>query len=109
MPSLAKWQLLLLMLVLPGCKHPSLRSASSASAPIAATAQEQSTPPCDLPEIRLRASAFVVLPGNPMTLTWSAERADRLAIQPDIGTVPLSGETQLRPSASVTYSATATG
>jgi peptidoglycan-associated lipoprotein len=58
--------------------------------------------------VTLTANAATITQGQSSTLTWQAFNADSLRIEPEIGTVPLTGNRQVSPQSSVTYQATAT-
>jgi peptidoglycan-associated lipoprotein len=56
----------------------------------------------------LTAQSNAIERGQPATLTWQAFNAASLRIEPEVGAVPLAGNRQVTPQASVTYTATAT-
>lgn len=77
--------------------------------PVVAT-PPQPAPPCTPPTIALRADAVTIPRGNSITLSWTANNAAAVDIQPGIGPVtpPGTGSRQVSPASSVTYTATAT-
>jgi len=77
----------------------------------AAVTPPPSNTPCNMPTIALRADSVSIARGNSITLTWNANNATAVDIQPGIGTVPTpgNGNRQVTPASSVTYTATATG
>lgn len=66
-------------------------------------------PPPPAPAITLRADPSTIDRGQSTTLTWEARNAGTVRIEPGIGTVAASGNRQVNPTSSVTYTATATG
>ncbi|MGA2429060.1 MAG: peptidoglycan-associated lipoprotein Pal [Candidatus Acidiferrum sp.] len=84
-----------------GCsKKPKQVSAPPAAPPAPAAAQ---------PTVTLAASPTAVEKGDPSTLSWSSTDATQLTIAPDVGTVNAQGSTKVTPSASTTYTITASG
>jgi hypothetical protein len=73
--------------------------------PIAAA---QLAPPAS-PTVALSASPASAQAGQPVTLTWSSKNATSITLQPSVGPVAGQGSTTVRPSQSITYTATATG
>src|SRR5918993_1271971 len=65
-------------------------------------------PPPPMPTVALTSSANSIVAGNGVTLTWSSENASTVTIVPTVGAVAASGSTTLSPSATTTYTATAT-
>ena len=70
-----------------------------------------STPtlPMPLPTITLRATPASIERGNTASLRWEATNATAVRITPDVGDVSVTGNRDVSPASSVTYSATATG
>ena len=66
-------------------------------------------PPAPAPAITLRAQPDTINRGQNTTLQWDARNAATVQIQPDIGQVTATGNRQINPASSVTYTATATG
>jgi peptidoglycan-associated lipoprotein len=62
-----------------------------------------------VPTITLTASSETIQRGQGTTLTWEARNAGSVSIDPGIGTVAATGNRQVTPASSVTYTATATG
>jgi peptidoglycan-associated lipoprotein len=84
-----------------GCnKKPKQVSAPPSAPPPPAAAQ---------PTVSLQASPTAVEKGDAATLSWTSTDATQLAIAPDIGTVPAEGQKSVSPSASTTYTITASG
>ena len=62
------------------------------------------------PQITLSASPASITPGTSTTLTWSAQNATSVTIDNGIGSVALpSGSMTVKPAATTTYTATASG
>jgi hypothetical protein len=61
------------------------------------------------PTIVFEANPPVITSGQETVLSWEAQNAQIVRIDPDVGTVALSGTRKVSPSQSVEYSATATG
>ncbi len=59
--------------------------------------------------VTLQADPTTVEKGDPSTLSWSSTDATQLTIAPDVGTVTAQGSTKVTPSASTTYTITASG
>jgi peptidoglycan-associated lipoprotein len=77
---------------------------------VAPTPQPAAQPPAAAqPTVTLQASPTSVEKGDPSTLTWSSTDATQLTIAPDVGTVTAQGSTKVTPSASTTYTITASG
>jgi len=69
----------------------------------------QPAPPAPAPTITLEANPATVERGQSITLTWSSTNAGTVRIEPGIGDVSTSGNRQVSPASSVTYTAAATG
>jgi peptidoglycan-associated lipoprotein len=83
-----------------GCsKKPAVAPTPTTSAP----------PPAAQPTVTLQASPTSVEKGDPSTLSWTSTDATQLTIAPDVGTVTAQGSTKVTPSASTTYTITASG
>jgi peptidoglycan-associated lipoprotein len=65
--------------------------------------------PAPAPTITLRAEPGTVERGQPITLQWEARNAASVQIEPGVGQVMATGNRQVNPTSSVTYTATATG
>jgi peptidoglycan-associated lipoprotein len=61
------------------------------------------------PTVSLQASPTAVEKGDAATLSWTSTDATQLTIAPDVGTVPAEGQKAVTPSASTTYTITASG
>jgi peptidoglycan-associated lipoprotein len=84
-----------------GCnKKPKQVSAPPSAPPPPAAAQ---------PTVSLQASPTAVEKGDAATLSWTSTDATQLTIAPDVGTVPAEGQKSVTPSASTTYTITASG
>ncbi len=57
--------------------------------------------------VSFRASPDAVVAGSPATLTWVTEEATEVTIDNGVGTVPLSGNRQVTPATTTTYTLTA--
>ena len=66
-------------------------------------------PPEASPAITLRVSPAAIEKGQSSTLSWNSTNATGVTIDNGIGTVEPSGSREIRPSASATYMARATG
>jgi peptidoglycan-associated lipoprotein len=66
-------------------------------------------PPPPAPVITLNATPATVDRGQAVTLQWNAQNAGTVRIEPGIGDVQTTGNRQVNPASSVTYTATATG
>jgi len=62
-----------------------------------------------LPTLAISATPDVIQPGEPAMLNWSSTDAYSCEIQPDIGTVNLSGWITVDPTETTTYTITAIG
>ncbi len=67
------------------------------------------TPPAASPAITLRVSPAAIEKGQSSTLSWNSTNATGVTIDNGVGTVEPSGSREIRPSASTTYMARATG
>jgi peptidoglycan-associated lipoprotein len=77
---------------------------------VAPTRQTQAPPPpAAQPSVTLSASPTSVEKGDASTLSWTSTDATQLTIAPDVGTVTAQGSTKVTPSASTTYTITASG
>src|ERR1700758_554387 len=84
-----------------GCsKKPKQVSAPPTAAPPPAAAQ---------PTVTLQASPSAMEKGDSSTLSWTSTDATQLTVAPDVGTVTAQGSTKVTPSASTTYTITASG
>ncbi len=95
--------LILSTLLFMACRKP--QPAPPPPAPAAAVP----VPPPPAPAITLRAQPTTLERGQSTMLTWEARNAGAVRIEPGIGEVPASGNRQVAPTSSVTYTATATG
>jgi hypothetical protein len=59
--------------------------------------------------LTLTAEPRVIQAGQEAVLEWKAQNAFNVRIEPDLGVLPLTGRVKVKPTKSVTYSATATG
>lgn len=59
--------------------------------------------------VTLSAVPSSIAPGGTSTLTWSTQNAASVRIEPGVGAVALNGSVEVTPSATTTYTATATG
>jgi peptidoglycan-associated lipoprotein len=85
-----------------GCnKKPKQVAAPPTSAPPPPAAAQ--------PTVSLQASPTAVEKGDAATLSWTSTDATQLTIAPDVGTVPAEGQKSVTPSASTTYTITASG
>jgi RHS repeat-associated protein len=62
-----------------------------------------------LPTVSLSADPEIILPGGSSTLSWDSSNAESCVIEPDIGSVDLSGSVVISPEETTTYTLTATG
>jgi peptidoglycan-associated lipoprotein len=65
--------------------------------------------PAPAPTITLRANPATVERGQAVTLTWQAQNAAAVQIDPGVGAVMATGNRMVNPTSSVTYTAKATG
>ena len=61
-----------------------------------------------LPTVNLTVSPNEILEGTSATLSWISADADTCTIDPDVGTVPISGSVSVSPDTTTTYTITAT-
>ena len=66
-------------------------------------------PPAPAPAITLRAQPATIERGQSSTLQWEARNAATVQIDPEVGQVAVTGNRQVNPTSSVTYTARATG
>jgi hypothetical protein len=64
--------------------------------------------PTSAPKVQFKASPLTITNGGSCTLSWTTLNATNLTISP-LGSVPLTGTTNVSPSGAMTYSATAFG
>jgi uncharacterized cupredoxin-like copper-binding protein len=57
--------------------------------------------------VRFEASPLTIAPGGSSTLSWATNGATTVSISPGIGNVPVNGSTTVSPSATTTYTLTA--
>jgi peptidoglycan-associated lipoprotein len=77
---------------------------------VAPTPQTHTAPPAPAqPSVSIQAAPTTVEQGDPSTLSWTSTDATQLTIAPDVGTVTAQGSTKVTPSASTTYTITASG
>lgn len=62
-----------------------------------------------LPIVTISADPAYIQPGGDSTLVWTSSDADSCIIEPGIGSVALSGTTDVSPSGTTTYTITAQG
>ena len=65
--------------------------------------------PAPAPTLTLTAKPQVIQAGEEAVLEWEAQNAFNVRIEPDLGVFPLTGRVKVKPTKSVTYSATAPG
>ncbi len=87
-----------------GCK----KKVAPPPAPAAPPPAPAPAPP-PAPTIRLTATPSTVQRGASATLSWETQNAESVVIDGGIGTVGVSGNRSVTPSASTTYTATAKG
>ena len=75
----------------------------------AAEAPAAAVPPAAAPTITLRVSPVAIEAGQASTLSWETANATGVTIDNGVGTVEPSGSRNIRPAASTTYMARATG
>ena len=90
-------------MLLTACHH---NTAVGPPPPPPATPSE---PAPAAPTITLRANPATIDRGGSTTLQWTAQNAATVRIEPGVGEVNASGNRQVSPTSSVTYTATATG
>ena len=76
---------------------------------VAAQPTKSVAPPSAQPTVTLQADPTSVEKGDPSTLSWTSTDATQLTIAPDVGSVTAQGSTKVTPSASTTYTITASG
>ncbi|GAB6908965.1 exported hypothetical protein [Desulfosarcina cetonica] len=81
----------------------------SPGASITATIRSEAAESQPPPTVTFSADPETIDQGSSSTLVWSSENADTCTIDPSIGTVALSGSMMVSPSATTTYTITATG
>jgi peptidoglycan-associated lipoprotein len=84
-------------------------TAATPPPPPLATTPPAPTPTAAAPTITLRASSTAIDRGQNTTLQWEAKNAATVRIEPGLGQVDVTGNRQVNPTSSVTYTATATG
>ena len=97
---------LLTLILLPSLALSCRRATAPPPPPPAAEAPPV---PAPAPVITLRATPDTVQRGQAVTLNWEARNAATIAIEPGVGSVQATGNRQVNPTSSVTYTATATG
>jgi peptidoglycan-associated lipoprotein len=70
---------------------------------------EAPPPAAAQPTVTLDANPTTLGKGDSSTLSWTSTNATQLTIAPDVGTVTAQGSTKVTPSASTTYTITASG
>ncbi|MFW6324170.1 MAG: DUF6531 domain-containing protein, partial [Desulfovibrionales bacterium] len=61
------------------------------------------------PTVHLSADKSSILEGEPVSLTWESENAERAEITPGIGSVPVNGSIEISPSVTTHYTISVTG
>src|ERR1700675_3424055 len=98
--------------------HAGLVAALAATVFIVGCAKKAAAPPpappapapaAARPTATLQASPTTVNKGESSTLSWNSTDATELSIAPEVGAVTAQGSTKVTPSASTTYTITATG
>jgi peptidoglycan-associated lipoprotein len=105
--NLTALALLALLMVGTGCTK-----RTPAPTPHPDSKAEEATPPAPpaaAPKITLRVSPAAIEKGQSSTLSWDSANATGVTIDNAVGTVEPSGSRDIRPSASTTYMARATG
>jgi peptidoglycan-associated lipoprotein len=95
--------LLLVSLFSFSCRKP------AAPPPPPPPAPTEAPPPTPEPTVSLNVRPANIERGESATLQWEASNAASVRIEPGVGTVPTSGDRDVTPTSSVTYTATATG
>jgi peptidoglycan-associated lipoprotein len=98
--------LVLATLFLISCRK---NTASTPPPPPLANTPPAPAPTAAAPTITLRASSTAIDRGQNTTLTWEAQNAKTVRVEPGLGDVDVKGTRQVNPTSSVTYTATATG
>jgi peptidoglycan-associated lipoprotein len=83
-----------------GCAKKPKATAPTPPPPAPAAAQ---------PTVSLQASPTSIEKGESSTLSWTSTDATQLTIAPDVGSVTAQGSTKVTPSASTTYTISASG
>jgi len=83
------------------------RGASTATSNVTVTVTPD--PGAPLPTVWISANFTTIVIGASTTLTWGSSNANSCNIQPGIGTVETSGFRNVSPTATTTYTITATG
>jgi peptidoglycan-associated lipoprotein len=80
------------------------------AAPLAAAPPPPSSPPPPAaPGVTLSADRTTITAGQSVTLAWQSTNATTVTINPVVGAVPASGNRQVSPVATTTYTAAASG
>ena len=58
--------------------------------------------------VRFEANPLTIAPGGQSTLSWTTTGATQVSISPNVGNVTANGSTTVQPSATTTYTLTAT-
>jgi peptidoglycan-associated lipoprotein len=95
-------------LIAGACKHPKPPGIPIAVRDKTPEPGPPTTAPCEAPSVSITANGNTINAGQNSTLTWQAFNADSLRIEPEIGNVALTGNRQVSPPVSVTYTAYAT-
>jgi peptidoglycan-associated lipoprotein len=106
--GIAATVLLALLILGSGCRKKAPAPPPQPKASVEPTTTG-AAPAAVLPVITLGASPVVIENGQASTLTWSSTNADSVTIDNGVGTVEPSGSREIRPAASTTYMARATG
>ena len=77
--------------------------------PVAATAPPTPPPAASKPTASLTADRVSVNKGESVKLSWNTTDAAKVSLAPDVGAVNPQGSTSVTPSASTTYTLTASG
>jgi peptidoglycan-associated lipoprotein len=96
-----------LLILGTGCNKKASVPTPQAEARVEPTAQ--GAPPAVSPAVDLRVSPAAIEKGQSSTLSWNSTNAAGVTIDNGVGTVEPSGSREIRPSASTTYMARATG
>jgi uncharacterized cupredoxin-like copper-binding protein len=86
-----------------------LTVTDSGGASSSATTRVSTMAPTPASIVRFDASPSNISAGQSSTLTWVVQGATSVSISPAVGTVALTGSTQVSPAATTTYTLTATG
>lgn len=101
-PRFGVWILILITLFTFSCRK-------AAPAPPPPPPPPVAPPPPPAPTIALTATPTTVERGQSVNLQWTAQNAATVRIEPGVGEVTATGNRQVSPTSSVTYTATATG